>query len=334
MKKLYLLVTLGMFGLGAAQYQPNDGYVNDGWYDSYQDGSYFPDEYYYDYPTDYYGNDYYQSMYGDYRNSINNVNWNQFFAQSGLSRHQINLVIQLNRQFSSFNVWNSYYRNNPIRWYYDRFYALERILGSRVFIVFQNNYYRGYNPVNYYNRRWTNYYVPTYRVRPVYRNVNINIYHVNKYDFHRNSVNRFGWNEPKNYYRGNSNQGGNGFRESNHSNAPMQGNRNQGIQQGREMDRVDDRRVEQGSSRVNNNIYRNQNGSSQSTPRVVNQGRMEQNRSSQRNQDFQNRESRPAQSQIRNNNSSQNKVSQSRSVNRNSASGSSRINGMNGGRSR
>lgn len=303
MKNIFLLLALGMFGLGTAQYQPNDGYVNNGWYDNYQDGYYFPDEYYYDYPTDYYGNEYYENMYNDYRNSINRVNWNQFFVQSGLSPHQINLVIQLNRQFDSYKVWNSYYRSNPIRWYYDRFYALERILGSRVFIVFQNNFYKGYNPVHYYNTRWTNFYVPKYRVRPVYRNININIYHVNKYDFHKHSVNRFGWNEPKNYYRGNANQGGNGLREQNYSNPPMQGNRNQSGQ-GRIGNNMDSRKVEQGNSRVN-----------------TNDRRVEQPRN------LENRGLRSSQTQIRNNAEHQNRSSQQRSQNsRENSAGSSRTN--------
>lgn len=326
MKKIFLLLSLGIFGLGAAQYQQNDGYVNNGWYDTYQDGTYFPDDYYYDYPSDYYADDYYENMYNDYQNSVSRVNWNQFFVQAGLSPYQVNLVIQLNRQFSSYNVWNNYYRVNPVRWYYDRFYALERILGSRVFAVFQNNYYRGYSPVAYYNNHWSNYYRPRFAVRPMYRNVNINIYHINRNDFHRQSVNRFGWNDSKNF-RGNSNNGGGGFREGNVRNSGANGNpyRNNEMANRRQESRVsnNDRSFNNNSERMNTSSRVNNNRNEAYSNRV------EQSRSS--NRGFQNTPSRSAQPQVRNNSSSQ-RMTQPR-VENNSRGGSSnnsssRVNGQ------
>ncbi|WP_435522478.1 hypothetical protein [Chryseobacterium indoltheticum] len=100
-------------------------------------------DYYYNYPQDYYPADYYQSYYNDYRQSIININWNGFFVQHRLNRWQIDQILYLNNLYSSFAAWNNFYRYNPDRWYYDRFYAMERILGPRVFVIFQNNYYHG-----------------------------------------------------------------------------------------------------------------------------------------------------------------------------------------------
>lgn len=211
MKKIILGLSVVFSTLISAQYYPNNGWGNDDSGYTYQDDEnyYFPDDYYYEYPNDYYEDGYYQNFYNDYRNSISMINWSQFFVEFNLSRPQINLIIDLNRQFSSFNVWNSYYRMNPKRWWYDRFYALERILGPRVFVVFQNRYYHGYSPVAYYNNYWYDYYRPRFFVMPHYRNVNINFYRVNRYDYHRNVGHKFGWNQPRNSY----NNGG--FRENN-----------------------------------------------------------------------------------------------------------------------
>lgn len=152
MKKLILALALGIFSLGFSQNYPNNnGYGNNGWpengyYGDEEDSYYFPDDYYYEYPNDYYSDDYYESYYNDYRRSISMVNWDRLFYEFGLTNYQINMIIDLNRQFGSYNVWNNYYRMNPNRWYYDRFYALQRILGVRVFVVFQNRYYNGYSP--------------------------------------------------------------------------------------------------------------------------------------------------------------------------------------------
>ncbi|WP_313093803.1 hypothetical protein [Chryseobacterium flavum] len=192
MKKIFLglAVSLGVFA--SAQQYPNnvwgdDGYYQNegGYYSDEDDRSYFPDDYYYNYPQDYYPNDYYQSYYNDYRNSIINIDWNGFFVQNRLNRWQVDQIIRLNNLYVSFSAWNNFYRYNPDRWYYDRFYALERILGPRVFVVFQNNYYRGYSPVVYFQNYRRTYYVPRYAVMPRYRNVNINIYRLDRARFHR-----------------------------------------------------------------------------------------------------------------------------------------------------
>ena len=150
----------------------------------YYDNSYdYPEDYYYNYPTDYYPDQYYQGYYNDYRNAVFSVNWNQFFVQYRLSPFQINEIMMLNNRFASYDAWNSYYRWNPDRWYYDRFYALQNILGPRVFVVYQNVYFRGASPFVYYRNRNVNFYARRYPVRPVYRNVNINIYKVNRGNF-------------------------------------------------------------------------------------------------------------------------------------------------------
>lgn len=216
MKKIVFFLALGLFSMSCtAQYYPNnDGYYSDnnGWYgdDNYQ----FPDDYYYEYPSDYYRDDYYQSFYNDYTRSIEMVNWNRFFRDYRLSNYQMEMIMDLNRQFSSYFMWNDYYRMNPNRWYYDRFYALERILGSRLFRVFYTMYYGGVTPVRYYSNYWRDYYRPryyNYYVVPRYRDVNVNVYRVDPYDYHRSVGNKYGWNQPRNPH----NPGG--FREGNTS---------------------------------------------------------------------------------------------------------------------
>lgn len=191
MKKIFLGLALGLGILVSAQQYPNNGwdddgyYQNGGYYSDEDDRNYFPDDYYYNYPDDYYPSDYYQSYYNDYRNSIVNIDWNGFFIQNRLNRWQVDQIIRLNNLYASFTAWNNFYRYNPDRWYYDRFYALERILGPRVFVVFQNNYYRGASPVIYFQNYRRTYYVPRYAVMPRYRNVNINIYRVDRARFRR-----------------------------------------------------------------------------------------------------------------------------------------------------
>ena len=91
--------------------------------------------------------------------------------------------MRLNNRFASYNVWNMYYGMNPDRWYYDRFYALERILGPNVFIVFQQRYYNGFSPVVYFQNYRRNYYVVNFNIRPKYKYVNTNRYRVYKIDF-------------------------------------------------------------------------------------------------------------------------------------------------------
>lgn len=190
----------------SAQYYPETSYSGgNGWY-STGDSFYFGDDYYYEYPEDYYPEEYYQSYYNDYRQSISMVNWQRFARDYRLSPMQLEMIMDLNRQFDSYYTWNSYYRVNPDRWYYDRFYALEQILGPRIFIVFQN-FYGGYSPVAYYSRRGVDYYRPRYHVRPRYTNVNINIYRVNPQYYHQNHGSNYGWNQPR------RNQSLGGFRE-------------------------------------------------------------------------------------------------------------------------
>jgi len=196
MKKIFLGFALGLAALSSAQQYPNnnngwgdDGYYQngngDGYYNDEDDRNYFPDDYYYNYPQDYYPSDYYQGYYNDYRNSIVNINWNVFFRDNRLNRWQIDQILSLNNLYVNFSTWNNFYRYNPDRWYYDRFYALERILGPRVFVVFQNNYYRGASPIVYFQNYRRTYYAPRYAVMPRYRNVNINIYRVDRSHFRR-----------------------------------------------------------------------------------------------------------------------------------------------------
>ena len=221
MKKIFLGFALTVATMSFAQQYPQGGWgngnggYNDGYYSDQDDEYYFPDDYYYNYPQDYYPQDYYQSYYNDYRNSIVNVNWNSFFRQNRLNRWQVEQILYLNNLYSSFSAWNNFYRYNPDRWYYDRFYAMERILGPRVFIVYQNNYFNGRPPIAYFQNYRRSYYSPRFRVMPRYRNVNVNVYKVDRVGF-RND------NPTLNVVRGqgfrNGNGGsapGGGFREPN-----------------------------------------------------------------------------------------------------------------------
>ena len=225
MKKIFLGLAFGLGVLTSAQQYPNNGWGDDGYYQNdggyysnEDDRSYFPDDYYYNYPQDYYPSDYYQNYYNDYRNSIVNINWNGFFVQNRLSRWQIDQIIRLNNLYASFAAWDNFYRYNPDRWYYDRFYALERILGPRVFVVFRNDYYRGMNPVVYFQNYRRTYYVPRYAVMPRYRNVNINIYRVDRSRFRRIDNPTFdvikGSSRPDNGFRNSGGSNG-GFRNNN-----------------------------------------------------------------------------------------------------------------------
>lgn len=199
MKKLLLGLAVSFSMLVFAQYGSHNSWGNhypD--YGHYENNNfYFPEDYYYEYPNDYFADDFYNGYYNDYRRSITMVNWNSFFRKHRLTRWQIEMIMDLNNQFTSFAMWNSYYRMNPHRWYYDRFYALERILGPQIFIVYQNTYYGGYAPVVYYTNHWNNYYRPRHVVRPRYRNININIYKVNRNTYHQTTGNNYGWNQPR-----------------------------------------------------------------------------------------------------------------------------------------
>jgi hypothetical protein len=79
----------------------------------------------------------------------------------------------LNSRFSNYGHWKRYYKYNPDRWYYDRFIALERILGPRIYVVYYQRYYRNYNPIVYYQNYRVKHYRPTVYVNPRYRNVDV-----------------------------------------------------------------------------------------------------------------------------------------------------------------
>src|SRR5690606_5270492 len=130
MKKLLIGLVLLMNGLIYAQ-EYYDTYPQSEYsgYEFYDDSYDYPDDYYYNYPVDYYPDEYYHGYYNDYRKAVFSVNWDQFFVQFNLSPWQINQIVILNNRFPSYAVWHSYYRWNPDRWYYDRFLALQRILG-------------------------------------------------------------------------------------------------------------------------------------------------------------------------------------------------------------
>lgn len=186
MKKILFGLSVFCVALIPAQNYP-DYYPQQGYGSEYNDDEYFPDEYYYEYPEDYYSDDLYDGYYQDYRRSIARINWDRFFRTHRLSPWQIDQIILLNNSFPTFAVWNSVYRYNPDRWYFDRFYALKRILGPTVFVVFQNNYYHGYSPVVYYQNYNRRHYVRNIYVVPRYKHVNINVYKVNKVQYHQNN---------------------------------------------------------------------------------------------------------------------------------------------------
>ena len=171
--KLFLVSALSVTGISYAQYYPNDDYGNNYGYEYYYDDYNYPDEYYYEYPNDYYTNDLYRGYYNDYRNTIISINWDRFFVEFRLSPYQIREIRILNSRFSNYGNWHRYYRYNPNRWYYDRFIALERILGPRIYVVYYQRYYRSYNPIVYYQNYRVKHYRPTVYVTPRYRNVDV-----------------------------------------------------------------------------------------------------------------------------------------------------------------
>lgn len=272
MKKIFFTLAIIFGGLVSAQ-DYYDTYPNE--YNGYEyyDNSYdYPEDYYYNYPTDYYPDQYYQGYYNDYRRAVYNVNWNRFFSQHRLSPFQIEQILMLNNRFASYDAWNSYYRWNPDRWYYDRFYALQNILGPRIFVVYQNVYFRGASPFVYYRNRNVNFYARRYPVRPVYRNVNINIYKVNKGNFKE------------------------GFRNVGRNQNMIQTNRNDGIRtqpirSGANGNNIGGTRISGSGRTENNSGTRNQNGirnnndniRTQSAP-IRNEGTRNQNNGIRQNQ--------------------------------------------------
>lgn len=256
-------------GYGNSGYGNNNGYGNnDGYYSDQDDQNYFPDDYYYDYPQDYYPSEYYQSYYNDYRNSVVNINWNGFFSQYRLNHWQIDQILYLNNLYSSFSSWNSFYRYNPDRWYYDRFYAMERILGPRLFVVFQNNYYQGYSPVVYFQNYRRSYYTPRFRVMPRYRNVNINIYRVDRSRFRGQDNPTLRVVRSSGFRNNNGDSYGGGFRNSDHGVRNNSG----GFRSQNSGTRDTAPRAENNNGTRGNGGFRQDSGNRDSAPRTENSG--------------------------------------------------------------
>lgn len=90
--------------------------------------------------------------YDDYRRSINDVNWQTIVADLLLTPQQKDQLFALNNRYPSYDNFIVVYRDNPDRWRNDRYYEIERILGPVKYKKFKNRYYKGQNPVAYYNR--------------------------------------------------------------------------------------------------------------------------------------------------------------------------------------
>ena len=253
MKKILLGLSVFFVTLSSAQNYPDyypSNTTNNDYYGDAEDAYYFPDDYYYDYPSDYYTNDFYQDSYNDYRRSIESVNWNRFFSSYRLAPWQIQQIMILNDMYPSYNSWDYDYRFNPDRWYYDRFYALERILGPRIFVIYQNNYYQGYNPVVYYQNYRRQHYVTNIYVVPRYRNINVRKYRIDRTQYHQNNPrNNFGFRDTPRNGNGNWNSTprANGFRENDMS---MNGTKNNGF-------RNDTEATPNNGQRTNNGGFRN-----------------------------------------------------------------------------
>ena len=283
MKKIFLTLAIIFGGLVSAQ-DYYDTYPNDyNGYEYYDDSYDYPDDYYYNYPTDYYPDQYYKGYYNDYRNAVFSVNWNQFFVQYRLTPFQIDQILALNNRFASYAAWNAYYGWNPDRWYYDRFYALQNILGPRVFVIYQNVYFRGASPFVYYRNRCVNFYARRYPVRPVYRNVNINIYKVNRGNFRegfRENVRNQGMINPT---RNNGIRNDNPRSGSNGNNwGGIRGSENNGIRNnsnGGIRNSGGTRDANFGGIRSGSN---SDNVRNQSSPNIRNQGGIRQNQNSER----------------------------------------------------
>lgn len=205
--KLFLVSALSVTGISYAQYYPNDDYGNNYGYEYYYDDYNYPDEYYYEYPNDYYTNDLYRGYYNDYRNTIISINWDRFFVEFRLSPYQIREIRILNSRFSSYGNWQRYYRYNPDRWYYDRFIALERILGPRIYVVYYQRYYRNYNPIVYYQNYRVKHYRPTVYVTPRYRNVDVRTFKNDAYRTGGFRNNDRAYNDNRNFEKSRENSG-------------------------------------------------------------------------------------------------------------------------------
>lgn len=89
--------------------------------------------------------------YNDYRRSITDVNWQTVAVDLVLSAAQANQLYALNDRYSDYNSWNTVYVNNPDRWRTDRYTEIERIFGPAKYTKFKTKYYKGKNPVAFYN---------------------------------------------------------------------------------------------------------------------------------------------------------------------------------------
>lgn len=224
MKKYFLLGSLFiMLSVQGQQYRDIYEYQEGVNWQYYDNGFYnyaynhFPDDYYYEYPTDYYPVAYYESYYNDYQQSIIGINWEKLFVEFRLSPMQIHQITILNNRFSDYSFWYDYYGTNPDRWYYDRFYALERILGARDFIIFQNRFYDGYAPVVYFRNYKKRHYARRYRPVRQYRHININIYNMGRDRYFEHYGNSYIRSIKESPFRsdGFTNSDNRGFRNSN-----------------------------------------------------------------------------------------------------------------------
>ena len=210
-KKMILASVLSLAGITYAQYYPNDNYGNNQYgnnsYEYYYDDYNYPDDYYYEYPDDYYTRDFYRGSYNDYRNAIISINWDRLFVEFRLSPRQVREIRILNDRFAGYNYWFNYYRYNPDRWYYDRFIALERILGPRVYVVFYQRYYNNYNPIVYFRNYRVNHYRPVVYVTPRYRNVDVRTYRNDAYRTGGFRNNDRAYNDNRNFEKSRENSG-------------------------------------------------------------------------------------------------------------------------------
>ncbi|ALR30662.1 hypothetical protein ATE47_09040 [Chryseobacterium sp. IHB B 17019] len=94
--------------------------------------------------------------YNDYRRSITDVNWQNVVVDLVLTTVQANQIYALNDRYRDYDSWNRVYVRNPDGWRTERYAELERILGNDKYLKFKNKYYKGQNPVAYYNKNKNN----------------------------------------------------------------------------------------------------------------------------------------------------------------------------------
>ncbi|WBV61166.1 hypothetical protein PFY12_03370 [Chryseobacterium camelliae] len=94
--------------------------------------------------------------YDDYRRSITDINWEAIIVDLVLSQTQAREIYVLNDRYDDYDSWNRVYVHNPDRWRNDRYIELERIMGREKYLKFKKKYYKGQNPVAYYNRNKNN----------------------------------------------------------------------------------------------------------------------------------------------------------------------------------